>query len=445
MRFVPDSLAGRIGAVLIAGLVVTMVLTYLVSSWGGTSNELYRIAAVASVANRLPAGTRSVALSGFDESGLEFEWSAESAGAPLGRDFLTRHLAHDLRAMLMDPSVTVADAGYAPGSRSTAGGAATKVVEARFQLGDRTGLTVRIHEARLAALGAGRIGVTLLVLVCAITALALWSAKRLTEPIARFADAAQRLGADVSAPSIAESGPREVRNATEAFNQMQGRIRRFVEDRTLLIAAISHDLRTCLTRLGLRCEYILDNEQRDKALGDIGEMQTMLSATLAFARDDVTADGSSRVDLAVLLQSLVDDASDSGRQAHFHGPAHLVVTARPIALRRIFANLIDNALQYGNVAEIFVSAAATTVEVSIGDRGPGIPEAERDRVFSPFVRLEPSRSRETGGVGLGLAVVRSLVRQHGGEIILADREGGGLWARVALPIAPGSAVGDRTG
>lgn len=448
MRVVPDSLAGRTSALLIGGLIVTAALSFFASHWGDTSNELQRIAAVVSVANRLPADSRPMMLARFNEAGLDYIWSATAEDPQLEHDFLSHHLARDLRVALADPSLSVADAGYAQREAVPAGDAnARAVLEARFQLADRSSLTVRIDTERVAALGLGRIAVTLLVLVGGIAALGIWASRRLTASLSRFAAAAHRLGTDVSAPSIAERGPREIREAALAFNQMQARIRRFVEDRTLMLAAISHDLRTGLTRLRLRTEYIGDEQQRAKALADLDELQAMLSATLAFGRDDAAQDESSQVDLAVLLQSLTDDATDAGHSASFDGPNHLAFSGRPIALRRLFSNLIDNAIKYGGAADVRLGASERAAEVTVGDRGPGIPLELRERVFAPFFRLEGSRSRETGGAGLGLTVARSLARHHGGDIALDDREGGGLLVRVMLPVAEGRAQGqsDRIG
>lgn len=438
MRIVPDSLAGRTSTLLIGGLLVTAALSFFASHWGDTSNELHRIAAVVSVANRLPAESRSVMLARFSEAGLEYSWSATAEDSGLEHDFLSHHFARDLRVALSDPSLSVADAGYAQRAAAPAGQPKGRsVLEALFQLADQSHVTVRIDPERVAALGLGRISITLLVLVGGIAALGIWASHRLTDSLSRFAGAAHRLGTDVSAPSIEERGPREVREAASAFNQMQARIRRFVEDRTLMLAAISHDLRTGLTRLRLRAEYIGDESQRAKALADLDEMQAMLSATLAFGRDDAAQDESSHVDLAVLLQSLTDDATDGGHPASFDGPAHWVFTGRPIALKRLFSNLIDNAIKYGRTAEVGLVASEQTVQITVGDRGPGIPLEQRERVFAPFFRLESSRNRETGGAGLGLTVARSLARHHGGDITLEDREGGGLLARVVLPVGAG--------
>lgn len=262
-----------------------------------------------------------------------------------------------------------------------------------------------------------------------------WIARRVTRPVRRFAAAAERLGMDMEAEPLPEHGSRELREATRAFNTMQERIRRFVTDRTQMIAAISHDLRTALTRLQLRTEFIEDGEQRAKALADIEDMKTMLAATLSFARDDAAREATAEIDLAATVQSLASDAADSGGAVRYAGPDRLPFTGRPVALRRAIANLVDNALRYGGEADLRLEEDGRQVRLTVADRGPGIPADQREAVFGPFFRLEGSRSRETGGTGLGLAVARSIARAHGGDIALGDREGGGLAVEMVLPRA----------
>ena len=274
------------------------------------------------------------------------------------------------------------------------------------------------------------LGLTALLVVGALV----WGAHRMTRPLRRFAEAADRLGLDAGPPPLPERGPRELRNATRAFNRMTARIRRLVDDRTLMLAAVSHDLKTMLTRLRLRAEFIEDVEQKEKAAADLDEMQAMLEATLSFARDDVADEHPVAVDLAAMLQSLAADFADAGRAASYDGPDRLTLHGRPVALRRVFQNLIDNALRYGEEAGVSLRQADGWAEVQIDDRGPGIPPELRERVFDPFFRVEASRSRDTGGSGLGLAVVRAIVQRHDGEIALEDRPGGGLRVRVSLPL-----------
>ncbi len=271
------------------------------------------------------------------------------------------------------------------------------------------------------------------VTVIAAVAVTAWAAWRLAAPFRRFAAAADRLGTDLDTPPLAETGTGELRAATRAFNRMQARLKRLVEDRTMMLAAISHDLRTALTRLRLRTELIDDDAQRAKAEADLDAMQAMVEGTLAYARGEAMSEERVDLDLAALLSSLVDDRADAGAEVAYDGPDRLVVHGRPSGLRRLFANLLDNAERYAGGAVVRLADGDGTVTVRVEDDGPGVPEAALDQLFAPFRRLEGSRSRATGGTGLGLAVARSIARAHGGEITLENRAPRGLAAVVTLP------------
>jgi signal transduction histidine kinase len=278
-----------------------------------------------------------------------------------------------------------------------------------------------------------------LVLVAGTTlavAISLWAVQRAVRPLAMFAAAAEQLGRDVEAPPLAVEGPREVRQAAAAFNRMQERLRAFVHDRTQMLAAMSHDLRTPITRLRLRVELIDDPEQQTKMLTDLAEIQTMIDETLAFARDDAAREPAGPLDLAVLTQTICDAAADAGSAVQYEGPARgAAVIGRPGMLRRALTNLVNNAVVYGGNARVRLGVERDWSRIIIDDDGPGIPHDELERVFAPFYRLETSRSRETGGVGLGLAVVRTTIDAHGGRVTLANRPEGGLRVLVELPLA----------
>ncbi len=258
-------------------------------------------------------------------------------------------------------------------------------------------------------------------------------ARRLSAPIALFADAAERLGRDPKAPPLEVSGSREVAAATEAFNRMQERLRRYVEDRTAMVGAIAHDLRTPLTRLRFRIEAAPD-DVRAKLAAEIDQMDAMISATLAFVRDTTRAGPREKLELSSLVESILDEAAETGSDATALPSDRLVVEGDPVALRRLIGNLVENALKYGQRVRgrVFVEEGCAVIEIE--DDGPGVPAQEIERLFEPFYRGEPSRSRETGGAGLGLAVVRSIARGHGGDVTLHNRAGGGLTARVSLPL-----------
>lgn len=266
-----------------------------------------------------------------------------------------------------------------------------------------------------------------------IAGLSIWAIARLTSPFQVFATAATRLGTDVNAKPIPEQGPEDVRGAIRAFNDMQIRLQRFIEDRTQMLAAVSHDLRTPVTRLRLRAEYIASRSQRAKFLVDLEEMENMITGILSFAKDGANSEPTVTVDLRSILHSLCDDLSDRGFEVSFDEEGRLPYLCRPLSIRRCFNNLLDNALKYGGRADVSMEVSASTIVVHIDDHGPGISEALREEAFRPFNRLEKSRNRETGGSGLGLTVARTLARAHGGDVLLNEAPGGGLRATVVLP------------
>jgi signal transduction histidine kinase len=274
----------------------------------------------------------------------------------------------------------------------------------------------------------------LISLALLIAALSMWTARRITRPISAFAAAAERFGASSEAIPLPESGPRELRAATRTFNQMQERLRRFVSDRTLMVAAMSHDLKTPLTRIRLRTELIGDGTQQAKILADIDEMTAMIESTLAFARDDAKREASLLVDLGALVESVCENAIDTGHDVEMSSARRaILVICRPVAISRAVANLVDNAVKYGGNARVRLDRFADRAVVTVDDDGPGIPDEEREKVFAPFYRIESSRNRDTGGVGLGLAVARNSAREHGGDLTLGRNESGGLRARLELP------------
>ena len=259
------------------------------------------------------------------------------------------------------------------------------------------------------------------------------SVRRITKPLRRLADASDRFGRGEAVPKLAEEGPEEVRRTVRAFNAMQDRVGRFVADRTRMLAAISHDLRTPLTALRLRAEFVDDPEIRDKIVDTVDEMSRMTEATLAFAREDAAAEEARPTDMTALVKAVVDDFSDLGGEVTVTAPDRLDHVVRPVALRRALRNLVENAIRYGGRADVALRAGPDDIVIEVDDSGPGIPEDRLEDVFEPFVRLEGSRSVETGGVGLGLSTARSIVRAHGGELTLANRPEGGLRAVIRLP------------
>jgi signal transduction histidine kinase len=270
-------------------------------------------------------------------------------------------------------------------------------------------------------------------MVIVITALSIWAIDRLIAPFQDLAKAAIRLGTDVNSTPIVEQGPADVRGTIRAFNDMQTRLHRFVEDRTQMLAAVSHDLRTPITRLRLRAEFVGNMIQRGKFLADLDEMEHMITDILNFAKDDARSEPTVHVDLVAMLQNICDDLADKGLNVSFDSDGHLPCLLRPVSFRRCFNNLLDNALKYGERAAVRVDIGATEIMIQIDDHGPGIPETLKEEVFRPFHRLEGSRNRNSGGSGLGLTVARTVARAHGGDVLLDKAPGGGLRATIVLP------------
>jgi signal transduction histidine kinase len=272
------------------------------------------------------------------------------------------------------------------------------------------------------------------VMAAMIALLTAWAARRLTAPLTLLGDAAERLGRDVGAPQLVVSGSRELRSAAQAFNKMQESLRRLIENRTQMLGAISHDLKTQLTLLRLRAETVDQADDRDRMLKTIGEMEDMLTATLSFARDEATSEMGKRIEVGAFVSSVVDDMTDAGLAVETGSiESGVVAECKPIAMRRALTNLIDNAVKYGGKANVAMRATTTQVEITVDDEGAGIPEDQLGRVMQPFVRLEDSRNRDTGGIGLGLAIAASIAEAHGGTLTLNNRREGGLRAAIVLP------------
>ncbi|MEM9107048.1 MAG: ATP-binding protein [Pseudomonadota bacterium] len=288
-----------------------------------------------------------------------------------------------------------------------------------------------------------RVLVSIAVMAVAIILIIIVTVRRLTRPLRNLAEAADQFGRGAEGLVIEEAGPQEIRRAIGAFNVMQERLTRYVHDRTAMLAAISHDLRTPITSLRIRAEFVDDEENRNRIIATLDEMQRMVEATLAFARDEANREEPSKVDLAEFLDAIITDYQDMGQPVRFvedlpSSAQRIVINCRPIAMKRALRNLIDNAVRYGEVAEIGYATDGDHVSITVSDNGPGIPETQLDEVFEPFLRLEESRSGETGGIGLGLAIARSNVHAHGGTLRLENQEPNGLLATVTLPVETGT-------
>ncbi len=434
MTLVPRSLFGRVALVIFGALVLAHLLTF--ASILRERGELMRgmmsaylvrdVAGAVAMLDRLPAAERAEWLPHLARPGYDYALRAPDATAAddsaLARQ-LTASLAEALGAARVGPAV------QATGGR---GG-----LQLPLRLADGTPLTLQLHPP-----GAWISPTTtaLLLLQLALLAAGTWWGVRLAvRPLTKLAAAADALAptGPAGGAAIDEAGPQEVQQAARAFNAMQQRIAQQLAERLHLLAAISHDLQTPITRLRLRVEQLGDAAPREKLLADLQAMQGLVEEGLAYARSTQAAqEPPQTVDLGALLDGLVCDALDAGHAATLQGPAEMPLVTRVQALRRLLTNLIDNAIKFGGRADLQLQPEPHGCLIRVRDAGPGIPEAELARVMQPFYRLEASRSRDTGGTGLGLAIAQQLAQALGGRLSLHNRDEGGLEARLQLPASP---------
>jgi len=324
--------------------------------------------------------------------------------------------------------------GMRPGvSPARQPGAAMAVLRTEVQLSD--GRWARFDTELPAASDPlpRRLVLSLAVLLLAMLALSWVAVRWVVRPLHVLAHAAQGLGEDIAQPPLPEEGPREVRQAAQAFNTMQQRLTRFINERTRMLTALSHDLKTPLTRMRLRTELLDDEEARTRFEADLQEMETMVTQTLEFMRGLGGHETRAPVDINALLVSLQEDNQAMDRHLQIQGQAVTPYVGVPSLLRRALGNLIDNAMHHSGGATVRVEDTPECLWLHVLDTGPGIPETELERVFEPFHRVESSRSRATGGTGLGLGITRSIARLHGGDVVLRNRPAGGLQALLSLP------------
>lgn len=439
----PRSLFGRLLLFLLLGLVAAQALSawLLLADRGSAlyrvlaADNVARIGAIVELLDEMGDDDRERIASALDLPPLRMAVDLPWSELPADRSPPARALADALHERLGDErplSVSLAEPGHAEAGRAGPPRRASFFI----QVGLRDGAVVSfLHELpRTLVQRPDRVLASLAILLVSVVVLAVLAVRALTRPLRTLAHAATELGRDLERPPLAEAGPLEVRAAAQAFNTMQARLRAYLDDRARMLAAVSHDLKTPLTRLRLRAELIDDEAQRTRILADLDEMEAMVQDTLDYMRGVERGEPATRLDLLALIDALADDAADAGTVIAVEGGLRAPVAGRPLALKRCLQNLIDNARAYGGGAlHIVVEDGATVVTVRVLDDGPGIPAAELERVFEPFHRLEGSRSRNTGGTGLGLAIARNIARAHGGELSLANRPEGGLEARLTLP------------
>ena len=438
----PRSLANRTAAVLLAGLAVVQAGGLFFYTMDRL--DLQRLAAAQELGLRVSSVYRSVVLAPADDrvTLLRDLDPASHIKATLDQSPAASDLEPSPPFVQRLLRISMSFAPIPPGQRwqqmMVRGLPSERRLLVSMRLPSGDWLNVNVSLQRFLPFWSENFLMAFVLMTLAAAVLVVWAVRQFSLPMRQLATAAEQLGLDVNAPPLPEQGTIEAVKAARAFNLMAERIRRFVRDRTFLLTAIGHDLRTPITRLKLRAEWMEDEEQQAKMLSDLDELESMVAATLAFGRDDAAAEALAAIDLAELLRTIGEEASDARPDCAEHvcykGPAHQVVRARPVAIKRALSNLIQNALNYGGAARIALSPPKDGVlAVLVDDDGPGIPPGELERVFEPFHRLEPSRNRETGGTGLGLPIARNILRAHGGDVALANRASGGLRATVTLP------------
>lgn len=463
IRFLPKTLSGRTIAILVTGLIATHVVTLLVLSEDRveslTRTEEQHIAQhIASIANivvNVPSEWRDRIVRSSDGHLFNVRitestgnQTAQSIGA--NSSSLSDLLLRQIRPTTNEPisvDISDTDAGDTPLapdswrrwlqsrlSRLAYGHDRDQTVLVSVPLSEGQRLNFSTSMPLASAPGWERqLAVTGSFLVMVLM-LSLWAVRKLSSPLALFGNAATTFARNVYAPSLPETGPTEVREAARAFNNMQKRVRRTIEGRAQMLAAISHDLRTPLTTIRLRAENLTDSDVRRRILTATDEMEAMLASTLTFAREGTAQEGIQMTDVASLLEAICSDFSDTGHDVSLVANSTLLAACRPLALKRALSNLIDNAIKYGERASVVANRKNGVIDISITDQGPGIPHEELDRIFQPFYRLENSRNRNTGGVGLGLAIAQMAVDMHGGSIRVENRAGAaGLCVRIQLP------------
>lgn len=276
---------------------------------------------------------------------------------------------------------------------------------------------------------------TLLFAIICVSLLSLWAAHALTAPLSAFAKAAENFSLNGAAASLPERGPEEIRSVAKALNRMRERITALIDDRTKMLAAISHDLRTPITRMRLRAEFIDDEMHRHRMMGDLDQMRSMLESVLSFLRNDRTLEAMTLTDIASTLQLVADQFADIGHKVTYQGPQHAMATVRPDDLTRSITNVVENSVRYGGMVTVRLATSADGATIEVEDDGPGISDARKDVMLEPFVRGDDARNMdETAGFGLGLSIARAIVLAHEGRLSLHDRQPHGLIVRIELPL-----------
>ncbi len=426
----PHTLASRLWLIFLLGLLLAQALTFgaqYYERYDSTKTAMlgnfeHDTATSIAILDRLPADERPAWTKRLQRRNYDYLLREHDPGIPLTTNDLAATVAESLELSLgRNYELTVVQI---PGPREH--------FQAQLRLSDGSPVTIDVRPTvrPLAPwLPVVLFGQLLLMIVCT------WLAVRIaTRPLSRLAEAVENLDPNAHPVHLDEKGPREVAYAARAFNTMQARIAEYLKERMQLLAAISHDLQTPITRMKLRAEFMADSLEKEKLDSDLNEIEHLVREGVAYARSvHGSAEASCRINLDSFLDSLVFDYQDTGREVSLRGKNGAVIETRPHALRRIMVNLVDNALKYAGTAEVEIAGDPRTgVSISVLDRGPGIAEEVLSEVTKPFYRVESSRNRDTGGTGLGLAIAQQLAVAIGGSLSVRNRDGGGLCVTVEL-------------
>jgi signal transduction histidine kinase len=457
MRLIPSSLFGRLTLILVAGLLAAQVASMFLHrgeqesmlSHARSQRAVERIVETIRVLEAATPEQRASALAALDAEDFSVSavpMSQVSTGAAPG------HLADEIAGQLgseremhlagpmrFGPGHMGGPHGmregrppgpFGPGA-GRMGDGMMRAVDIR--LGDGQWVRVSFSPEPPRRALPGGLMTHLLLTIAAVIIVSLIAVRLATRPLQHLAEAADAFGQNLESPPLPETGPAETRRAAKAFNGMQERLKRLIAERGRALAAVSHDLRTPLTRLRLRAELVDDAKLREQIAADLDDMQSMIDTTLQYLRGVHENEPRQPIDMNALLASLAEDVSVLGHQVSVDGSATAPYVGRLSGLKRAIGNLVDNAVKYGQTAAIRVEDDAAQLRVIVEDRGPGIPEEQLAQVTEPYYRLDASRRRDTGGVGLGLAIARDVALHHGGDLVLANRPEGGLRATLVLP------------
>lgn len=326
------------------------------------------------------------------------------------------------------------DTSVLPSSISTRYSEDRSFLKVSIHLTNGQWLNLKAHPSVIPPILAKQTVWTLVVAGCLLLIGVILMVWRIARPLKALANAAHDFGIGKPIDPVKVSGPKDTRETIQAFNQMHERLKRYMEDRVRMLAVLSHDLRTPITTLRLRLELMEDISEKDELLEALDEMQAISESTLSFVRETTSQEKTDKCEVNTLVSAVCNDFSDTGKPVTFENSDSMVIACKPVSIRRALRNLIDNALKYGNEAHVLVyKTASGEVSIAVEDKGPGIPLHLQDKIFEPFVRLEGSRNKVTGGIGLGMSITRAIIHNHGGSISLHNQVEGGLKVSITLP------------